>query len=365
MNKRYERSNADKDVVESGVLTRSRALALILIVATAIALYLSYTLARPFLPALAWALALAVVAYPLHHAISKKIKRRDASAIVTCLVVALVVVAPALLVAQQIGQEASGAIEMVQAEAESGRWKETIADKPALAPVVAWIERQVDVEGEILEMLKATGAQIPSFLRASIWLAIELLITFLVLFYFLRDRGEALGLMQSLSPLTQGETQRMIKRISETIRGTVFGTLIVALVQGILGGVMFWLLGLPAPLLWGAVMVVLSIVPVLGSFVVWLPAAGFLAVQGEVGKALILVLWGTLIVSLIDNLLYPMLVGSQLRMHTLPVFFAIVGGLIVFGASGLILGPVVLAVTVALIDVWRERTRGGHAVDEA
>ncbi|MGH8565423.1 MAG: AI-2E family transporter [Gammaproteobacteria bacterium] len=97
----------------------------------------------------------------------------------------------------------------------------------------------------------------------------------------------------------------------------------------------------------------------------WLSAAGFLALGGDWGKALILIIWESLIVSLIDNLLYPVLVGSKLRLHTLPVFFAIVGGLIVFGGSGLILGPVVLAVTVAVIEVWRQRMRGGRTLEEA
>jgi predicted PurR-regulated permease PerM len=111
-------------------------------------------------------------------------------------------------------------------------------------------------------------------------------------------------------------------------------------------------------------MAILSTVPVLGAFVIWLPQARFLALGGDWGKALILAIWGSVVVSLIDNLLYPVLVGSKLRLHTLPVFFAIVGGLIVFGGSGLILGPVVLALTVALIEAWRQRTRGGHTVEE-
>jgi predicted PurR-regulated permease PerM len=212
--------------------------------------------------------------------------------------------------------------------------------------------------------VKTVGARIPGVVTTSVWAAMQLLITFLVLFYFLRDRDQSLALLRSLSPLTERETARVFKRVSETIRGTVFGTLVVAVVQGILGGAMFWLLGLPAPVLWGAVMAILSTVPVLGAFVIWLPTAGFLALGGDWGKALILAIWGSVVVSLIDNLLYPVLVGSKLRLHTLPVFFAIVGGLIVFGGSGLILGPVVLALTVALIEAWRQRTRGGHTVEE-
>jgi predicted PurR-regulated permease PerM len=108
--------------------------------------------------------------------------------------------------------------------------------------------------------------------------------------------------------------------VADTIHATVFGTLTVAAVQGVLGGLIFWWLGLPAPILWGAVMALLAIVPVLGAFVVWLPVAIFLAASGQWGQAVILALWGTVVVGLIDNLLYPMLVGKRLRLHTVPVF---------------------------------------------
>jgi predicted PurR-regulated permease PerM len=126
---------------------------------------------------------------------------------------------------------------------------------------------------------------------------------------------------------------------------------------------MFWWLGLPTPLVWGMVMALLAVVPILGAFVVWIPAAVFLALEGHWAKALILTGWGGIVIALIDNLLYPVLVGERLRLHTLLVFIAILGGLTLFGASGLILGPVVLAVTLALVDVWRWRTAGGRSVE--
>jgi AI-2E family transporter len=128
--------------------------------------------------------------------------------------------------------------------------------------------------------------------------------------------------VRSLVPLSEKETNKVFTRVSDTIHATVFGTLAVAAVQGALGGLMFWWLGLPAPILWGAVMGLLAIVPVLGAFVVWLPSTIFLAASGQWGKAVILILWGTVVVGLIDNLLYPILVGKRLRLHTVPVFFA-------------------------------------------
>ena len=154
------------------------------------------------------------------------------------------------------------------------------------------------------------------------------------------------------------ETDRLCGRVGDTIYATIYGTLAVSAVQGLLGGLMFWWLGLPAPLFWGVVMALLAVVPVLGAFVVWIPAALFLAMEGSWGKAIILAVWGGVVVGSIDNLLRPVLVGKRLQLHTVFVFISVVGGLLVFGASGLILGPVVLTITTVLLENWRGRTAG-------
>lgn len=185
--------------------------------------------------------------------------------------------------------------------------------------------------------------------------AIGVLLTFYLLFYFLRDQRAVLLSLRSLSPLSEAEMDRLFSRVSDTVHATIYGTLAVAAVQGTLGGLMFWWLGLPAPLLWGLVMGVLAVVPVLGAFIVWIPAALFLALDGSWGKALMLAVWGGVVVGGIDNVMYPILVGHRLRLHTIPAFIAIVGGLVVFGPSGLILGPVTLTVTVLLLEIWRSR----------
>jgi predicted PurR-regulated permease PerM len=128
---------------------------------------------------------------------------------------------------------------------------------------------------------------------------------------------------------------------------------------------MYWILGVPAPALWAAATFICALVPVFGTFLVWAPIALYLAFTGSIGKALVLVGWGMLAVGTIDNILYPYLVGDRLRLHTVPTFFAILGGITLFGPAGLILGPLALAITIALIDVWWERTTEGRAAEEA
>lgn len=350
---------------ETGVgwLSRERALVIVLAFATALAFYICYRLARPFLPALAWALALAVVAHPLHEWIARRTGRANLAAGLAVIIVAVVLIAPTVFVARRLAREALTGAQTIRAKVEEEGWHSRIETDARLAPLVAWIEGQLDLTGEIQRLTSNITARVSSFIAGSIWALAELLITLFALFFFFRDRRVILNALRSLVPLSDAETDEVFTRVADTVYATIYGTLVVAVVQGILGGLMFWWLGLPAPLLWGTVMALLAVVPILGTFIVWIPAAIYLALTGSWGKALILAVWGGLVVSLIDNLLYPVLVGKRLRLHTLPIFIAIVGGLFLFGGAGLILGPVTLALTVALVDVWRRRTAGGRTAE--
>ena len=356
-------ANRFRQQAEDGWWSRERALVLALFIATALAFYLCYLLAHPFLPALAWALTLAVIAHPLHEWIARRIFRPNLAAVLAVLLVATTVVAPWLFVTQRLVGETMKVVEIIETEAASGRWQAIIERNPQLAPILKRIEAQMDLRNAVEGAANLVTERFSSFVGGSVWFLGELLITFFFLFYFLRDRRLALNALKSIIPLSNAENEQVFQRVAETIYATVYGTLAVALVQGFLGGMVFWWLGIAAPFLWGVVMALLAVVPMLGAFVVWLPVAGFLALEGSWGKAFFLIAWGGIVIALVDNLLYPVLVGKRLRLHTLPVFVAMLGGLVVFGASGIILGPVVLAVTAALIEVWRRRTAGGRAAE--
>jgi predicted PurR-regulated permease PerM len=342
--------------------SRERLLVVVLFLATALAFVICYLLAQPFLPSLAWALALALIANPLYDWLARRVQSRDLAAALAVLIVAIAVVAPAIYLTQRIVREAAHGVAALQNDAASGRWRAVVEQNPRLAPVFHWVSAQVDVRAAAERITGAITSRASDWVKDSLWMLAELLITFFFLFYFFRDRNVVVGAFRSLVPLSNVETDEVFRRVSDTVYATVYGTLVAA-VQGALGGLMFWWLGLPAPLLWGVAMGLFAVVPVLGAFVIWVPAALFLALSGSWGKALILTVWGGVIVSLIDNLLYPVLVGKRLRLHTVPVFVALVGGLTLFGAAGLILGPVVLAITVALVDIWRRRTANGRTAE--
>ena len=133
--------------------------------------------------------------------------------------------------------------------------------------------------------------------------------------------------------------------------------LVIASIQAVLGGLAFWALGLPEPLLWSVVLFFLSMIPMAGSFIVWVPAALYLALTDHWVKALVLSLWCMGVVGMIDNVLRPRFVGKRTRLHELLIFFSVLGGLQVFGIVGLVMGPVVVAITLALVDVFRKADR--------
>ena len=350
-------------VVQAGVLSRPRMQALVLIGATVLGLYLCYRLVQPFVPALSWGLALAVVGYPVHKWICRRVPQATIAAALTVLIIAVTIIAPVVFVSQQLMRQLMDSVTFVKESLASGEWREALAQQPQLSGVVGWIEQVASLEDlptRVTDHLEEWG---PSLVVGSLAAAMQLGITILVLFYFFRDKRDLAGDVRSLLPLSEREANDMIRRITDTIHATVFGSLVVAAVQGVMGGLIFWVLGLPAPILWGAVMAVLATIPVAGTFVVWAPTAVYLAVTGEWGKALVLVGWGAIAIGLIDNVLYPVLVGKRLRFHPLPVFFSIVGGLSLFGAAGLVLGPLTLSVTTALFEVLRRRTSAGRAAD--
>ena len=327
----------------------------ILTVLTLIGLYLCYRLALPFLPALAWALALAVLFSPFQRWLESKVRHRNAASAISIIVIALMVVVPAFFVANRLITEIGRGAELIRAYASSGEFFRTLENHPHLAPAGHWIERQIDLPetiGRLATWLTNTTA---SIVRGSVMQLAVLLLTFYLLFYFLRDRHPALDSLRSLSPLTAREMERIFSRVTDTIHATVYGTLTVATIQGTLGGLMFWILGLPAPLLWGITMALLAVIPVLGAFVIWIPAAIWLATQGLWGKALLLTAWGGIVVAGIDNLIYPILVGKRLQQHSVLAFISLVGGLIFFGPSGIILGPLSITITLLLLEFRHER----------
>jgi predicted PurR-regulated permease PerM len=341
-------------------LPRERVLVIVLAIVTLVVCATAFRLVEPFIPAITWAVVLAVMAHPMHDALLQRLRRPWLAAALSVIAVAFVVALPAVFVARQIAGEALHSAESVRNVLDGDHWKASLDRYPSLAPLREWVEEQVDLRAEFQRGSEAVSKGVREFLARSIQFIVGAFVTLFVLFYALRDERRVLGTLRKFVPLAPAETDQVLRKVGQTIHALVYGTLSVAVVQGILGGLMFWWLGLPAPLLWGTVMALVAVLPVFGAAIVWLPVALYLAAQGDWHKALALAAWGAVVVSTIDNLLYPILVKNEIRLHTVPVFISVLGGLVAFGATGVILGPVLLVVTLALLDIWRRRMAAGE-----
>ena len=215
--------------------------------------------------------------------------------------------------------------------------------------------------GTVAQMI---GSRAGAFVSHSIDFVTELVVTLFVLFFLYRDRRSALAAVRAMLPLSNAEADGLFDRVSDTISATVNGSLTVALLQATLATTVYVLLGVPGAILCGVATFFLAFIP-FGTVVVWVSVALYLAVTGHIGKAIFVVVWSGAVVSSIDNFVYPYLVGGKLRLHTVPTFFSVVGGVGLFGPAGLILRPMAVAITMALADVWFERTKYGRAAEEA
>jgi predicted PurR-regulated permease PerM len=234
-------------------------------------------------------------------------------------------------------------------------WARLAEDNEVLAPLVNQISGWLNLSGLLDNMASSLSVWSGNFIQGSIKGLITMLVTFFFLFYFLRDQKKVLAGLEEMLPFTDTEFAVLTSRVSDTVFASVYGTLVVATIQGALGGLMFWWLGLPSPFFWGFIMGLLAIVPFLGAFVIWVPTAIILAIVGDLLSAAVLVVWGTVVVGLIDNIIYPVLVGRRLRLHSTISFVAILGGLVLFCPSGIVLGPVVFAVSQSLLLIVHQR----------
>lgn len=328
---------------------------IILTCGVVLGLVLCYLLATPFIPAVAGSLTLAVLFAPLDTRIRTAVHSVGLSAAATVAVAALIVVVPSFLMIGTLLNEAARSAALVRSLIDSRTWMRAIESRPWLAPMFRVINERLDIPDLVKASTSWLAGWSGTFVQGSFSGMLSLLLTFYFLFYLLRDREAIRAAVEDALPLSGAEFSRLADRVVNTIFATVLGMAAVAILQGALGGVMFWWLGLPAPLFWGVMMGLLAVVPFLGAFVIWAPAALFLALAGDVTSAAILAAWGTVVVGLVDNLVYPILVGKKLMLHTVPSFIAVVGGLVLLGAPGIVLGPIIVAVSLTLLAILRSR----------
>ena len=324
---------------------------------TAIALYLCWLMLRPFLGVLAWAVVLVIVFYPVHKTTASRIGRRSWSALVSCILVVLVVVLPLTVLVLAVIQELSKVVPNLPSNLS-----QTFSQQPAiLGRLSQWVETRfgLDILGfqdffiqqlkNVSEGLLGASFSLVGNIVSSIVKAFFVIFT---MYYLFRDADKIVNKLPDALPLDREQSEALIFRTQQVVSASVYGVMTIAALQGLLAGLAYWILGIPSPILWAVLTAFVCMIPIAGSFLVWAPLAIYLIATGHWTKAVLLVVWGALVISTIDNLLRPKLVGTQTRLHELFIFFSVLGGISVFGLLGIVLGPVVLAITLGLLQTF-------------
>jgi predicted PurR-regulated permease PerM len=346
-------------------MSQNRATSVFLLCLTLIALYGCYLLVAPFFKAILFASVVGILFYPVHSRIHRRIGNKTVAALLTTLIVILLIVFSSVLLGRAL---AAGVHEIYDSLNANGDGRERLG-----VYLVGLFERALTLVGRYLpisppdlrtaamnQAQKGVAVLVNSTagLLGGIATVIgNALISFIILFFLFRDGKSILRRGYVLLPLRVDQVRRLYARIEETLQAIVYGSIAMAGLQGVLTGVAFWALGLSSPIVWAIVTALCALLPVIGTALVLAPAISMLLFSGHWVKALILLVWGLVVVHPIDNIVRPYLIGERTKLSTLFVFFALLGGLRAFGAMGVFIGPIILAATLALVSFLREENR--------
>jgi len=323
----------------------------------AVLAWLVFLIVRPFLIPLGWAAVLAVVTYPVHARLATKWRPGLAASVTTALTTVVLIV-PAVWLTVAFVRETVEIAASVQATLSEdglawvGRgWATVVRRLPAAS--------SVDLAEVLTDALRRSAAFLASrsgsvFQNVAEFL-IDLALALFATFFFLRDAGVIMKTLRRLLPMDDANSDALIERTRSLIAASVMSSIVVAGVQGVLGGIAFALVGIKAPVFWGVVMMFMCVLP-FGAWVIWLPTAIFLAVSGQVTRALVLGGIGIAVVSSADNIVRPVLLSGRAHMNGLVIFVSLLGGLGVFGLLGLVLGPVIVATALSLLSTYVNET---------
>ncbi|HEV2132614.1 MAG TPA: AI-2E family transporter [Longimicrobiaceae bacterium] len=317
---------------------------------------------RGFLLPVFWAAVFAVLFQPLFVRLEDRLRgRRSLAALLTTLSVILVVLIPFGLLVTAVAQQAlslyqritAGEVNLYAPIAFVERWLPTLSR--TLAGYGIEIERlRASVQSAAVAGTQYIATHALALGQNILAVAVLFGLMLYFLFFFFRDGDRILrGIIRAL-PMGDEREKRLLRKFAEVSRATVKGTLVVAAVQGTVGGVLFWLVGIQAAVFWGVAMGILSLVPAIGSALVWVPAAVILFATGAIWQGIVVVVGGTVVIGLVDNVLRPVLVGRETQMPDYLVLLATLGGLTVFGLAGFVAGPIVAALFLVMWDMFAD-----------
>lgn len=315
----------------------------------------------PFASPLLWAGVLCYALYPLYTRLVRATgNRRGLSALLMCLLLTVGIIAPLVYLSVLVAEDLTATYRAVVASLYAGdqplfdAWRRypllaALADALQNLEQLTGTDLRSSVADNLADLGRAAVGQVTRLVTHALYAVVQFSIILLCAFYFFRDGDALIEWLRAMIPIAP-ERQRLLgHRFHEVVTGAVYGNTVIALLEGLIGGLAFWLVGLPSAVLWGAVMAILAYLPLVGAGLVWVPAAVYLFWQGAYIKVAALIGTGA-VLAVMDYLIRTIVVGGRSRLHTLLVFFSVLGGLSVFGLVGIIAGPLVVAVGITVVE---------------
>jgi predicted PurR-regulated permease PerM len=330
--------------------------------------FLTYEIIKPFLVPIAWAIVFSIVFYPVYVFTLKFAKWKTAAALITLTIILVVILGPFsyftyLLVVEL--KDLSGYLETEKFEAVEG-----LLEHPSIKAVTSrtlsvFNLTEDKLKQAIVDNISKSGKEMIGRITkgATNIVTVSLNFIFMVfsIFFFLRDGPEFLSKTRDYMPFSETQKDRLVKQIRDIVISTIYGGVAVSIIQGTIAGLTFFFLGISTPVVWGLATSIASFVPLLGAASIWVPATVYLFLSGAVLQGFILAIVGLLGISLVDNILKPIIIGGRTKMPILVIFFSVLGGIKLLGLIGLIMGPLVIALFISVIEIFRSVEGGQNA----
>jgi len=322
--------------------------------------YLSYLILKPFLSAIMWAIVLSIIFYPIYVFIRARLKWKPLASLTTLVIILLLILGPFSYLSFVLTQE----IVTMVGKVEKGTLDPLgmVMQHPYINAMLGKVLSLFNVseaqfQKVLIDMISQAGKASADFIKSGLGniasAAMDFIFMIFSIFFLLEDGPRFVEKLSDYMPFSQKQREKILSQTKGIVVSTIYGGVTVAVVQGLIGGIALAALKVPSPVLWGAAMFIASFIPLVGTFIIWGPAALYLFLQGQLWKAIVLVLVGIFGISAADNVLRPLIIRDKMRMPILAIFFSILGGIKLFGLIGFIMGPLVLALFVSVFEIFR------------
>ncbi len=337
----------------------------VLVIALLVAAFACYLLVEPYINSIVMAFIISMLMFPIHEKLDNMMpSHRNISSLLSCVILTFIIVIPLLFVFAAIVQQGSKFSQNVYQWVTHGGIQ-TLFNHPWVIKGLALANQYLPFDGinpqqiaqKVAQFATSFGSNLVEISAKILGDATSFIMSFFlmlfVLFFLLRDREKIIATIRHILPLSRSQEDRLLDEIEQVSKSAVMGSFLTAIAQGFAGGLGMWLAGFPG-LFWGTMMGFASFIPVVGTALIWIPAATYLFLTGDTTWAIFLAVWSVAVVGSIDNLLRPFLMQGSAGMNTLMIFFSLLGGIQLFGLIGLVYGPLIFAIAIVLFNIYEE-----------